>query len=180
VADTCLAMKTMRQVGSPTVPMQELSSVLWRERELLDMLLFKLEEEQLLLAAGRTRWLPHAAREVEAILENVREAELLRAVVADAAAEELGLSSNPSLRVLAEAADEPWRTILMDHRDAFAAVAAQVRELADSNKELLTTGAQAAQATLLSMSDGADGPGTYGADGSTVNERRIHLLDRSI
>lgn len=157
--------------------MQELSSVLWRERELLDMLLFKLEEEQLLLAAGRTRWLPHAAREVEAILENVREAELLRAVASDAAADSLGLESNPSLRALAEAADEPWRTILLDHRDAFAAVAAQVRELADTNRELLTAGAQAAQATLMSMSESA---GTYGADGSTVSDRRTHLLDRSI
>jgi flagellar biosynthesis/type III secretory pathway chaperone len=157
--------------------MQELSSVLWRERELLDMLLFKLEEEQLLLAAGRTRWLPHAAREVESILENVRETELLRAVVADAAADSLGLASNPSLRALAEAADEPWRTILLDHRDAFASVAAQVSDMADTNRELLTAGYQAAQATLLSMSEG---PGTYGADGSTVSDRRTHLLDRSI
>src|SRR4051812_39244560 len=40
----------------------EVSNVLWRERELLEMLLFKLEEEQLLLTAGRTRWLPHATR----------------------------------------------------------------------------------------------------------------------
>ena len=33
----------------------ELSMQLWRERELLEMLLFKLDEQQLLLAAGRTR-----------------------------------------------------------------------------------------------------------------------------
>ena len=30
----------------------ELSALLWRERELLDVLTFKLEEEQLLLTAG--------------------------------------------------------------------------------------------------------------------------------
>lgn len=159
------------------MPMEELSSVLWRERELLDMLLFKLEEEQLLLSAGRTRWLPHAAREVESILESVREAELLRAVVADAAAASLGLQENPSLRALAEAADEPWRSILLEHRDAFAAVAAQVSDMADTNRELLTAGYQAAQATLLSMSDG---PATYGADGSPTSDRRTSLLDRSI
>src|SRR5438045_4734995 len=35
----------------------ELSSILWRERDMLELLLFKLEEEQLVLAAGRTRWL---------------------------------------------------------------------------------------------------------------------------
>lgn len=156
---------------------EELSSVLWRERELLEMLLFRLEEEQLLLAAGRTRWLPHAAREVETVLGSIREAEMLRAVVADTVAESLGLTSNPSLRALAEATPEPWRTILLDHRDAFAAVAAQVSGLADTNRELLTAGYQAAQATLLSLSDE---PGTYGADGSTVTGHRSHLLDRSI
>ena len=37
--------------------MEKLSQILWRERELLDTLLFKLEEEQMVLASGRTRWL---------------------------------------------------------------------------------------------------------------------------
>jgi len=48
--------------------LSEVSSILWRERQLLELLLFKLEEEQLLLAAGRTRWLPHATREVDRVL----------------------------------------------------------------------------------------------------------------
>lgn len=157
--------------------MEELSSVLWRERELLEILLFKLESEQALLAFGRTRWLPHAAREVEAILEQIRDAELLRAVTADAVADSLGLETNPSLRALADAAPEPWRTILLDHRDAFATVAAQVSELTDTNRELLTAGYQAAQATLLSMSDSG---ATYAADGSAVIDRRAHVLDRSM
>jgi hypothetical protein len=160
------------------VPMQELSSVLWRERELLEMLLFKLEEEQLVLAGGRTRWLAHAAREVEGVLDAIREAELLRAVVADRAAEAAGLASNPSLRALAEGSEEPWRSILLDHRDAFASVAAEVTEMAKGNRQLLTAGYQAAQATLLSMSEGA---GTYGADGAAVaSDRRTNLVDRSI
>ena len=46
----------------------ELSALLWRERELLELLTFKLEEEQLLLTAGRTRWIEHATREVEQVL----------------------------------------------------------------------------------------------------------------
>ena len=37
------------------VSLTDLASVLWRSRELLEMLLFKLEEEQLLLAANRSR-----------------------------------------------------------------------------------------------------------------------------
>ncbi len=60
--------------------MEDLSLILWRERELLDTLLYKLEIEQLVLAGGRSRWLPSAAREVETVLDAIRETELLRAV----------------------------------------------------------------------------------------------------
>ena len=45
--------------------MEDLSSVLWRERDLLEMLAYKLEVEQRVLARGRTHWLAAAAREVE-------------------------------------------------------------------------------------------------------------------
>ena len=102
--------------------MERLSLVLWRERELLDMLQFKLEVEQLVLASGRSRWLMRAAREVEAVLETIRETEVLRAVAADEAAASIGMTSNPSLSALAEAAGEPWSTILTEHRDAFISV----------------------------------------------------------
>jgi hypothetical protein len=158
--------------------MEDLSSVLWRERELLEMLLYKLEVEQLVLASGRTRWLASAAREIETVLEHIREAELVRAVAADAAAAELGLEPNPSLLQLAEACPEPWDSILRDHRESFSSVAAQISNLAESNRELLTSGYQAAQETLAAMSDG---PGTYSAEGLAVaGERRTSLLDRSI
>ena len=49
---------TPQVVGHPTWeedPVDKLSQILWRERELLDSLLFKLEMEQLVLGSGRTR-----------------------------------------------------------------------------------------------------------------------------
>src|SRR3712207_8593503 len=72
--------------------MEDLSLVLWRERELLETLLYKLEVEKLVLATRSTRWLAAAARDVELVLETVRETELLRAVAADAAAASVGLA----------------------------------------------------------------------------------------
>lgn len=159
------------------MPMEDLSSVLWRERELLETLLFKLEVEQLVLATGRTRWLAAAAREIEEILDAVREIELLRAVEADVLAAELRIGPNPSLREIAAASEEPWRRIWLDHRESFATVTAEITSLAENNRELLTSGYQAAKATLLSMSED---PGTYTADGSTVGGPRHTLLDRSI
>jgi hypothetical protein len=157
--------------------MEDLSSVLWRERELLETLAYKLEVEQLVLAAGRTHWLAAAAREVELVLENIRDLEVLRAVEVDAVAEELGLDPNPSLREIAEASDEPWRSIWLDHREAFTTVAAQITRLSESNRDLLTAGYQAAQATLLSL---AESSGTYGSDGSVTSSRRSALVDRSL
>src|SRR5438270_5256883 len=58
----------------------EVSNILWQERQLMELLLFKLEEEQLVLASGRSRWLNHATREVEMVLEEIKRAEVARAV----------------------------------------------------------------------------------------------------
>ena len=158
--------------------MEDLSLILWRERELLDTLLYKLEIEQLVLAGGKSRWLPSAAREVEMILDSIRETELLRAVAADEAASSIGLASNPSLRALAEAVEEPWRSILLDHREAFLGYTRDIAEIAATNRELLTAGQQAARDMFLGLTDHTDG---YANDGrAVVDERRHRLLDRSI
>ncbi len=157
--------------------MEDLSSVLWRERELLEMLAYKLEVEQLVLASGRTHWLAAAAREVEQVLERIREIELLRSVEVEVVATALGLADDASLQQIADASDEPWRSIWLDHREAFTSTATQIRQLSESNRELLTAGYHAAQATLLSLSEGA---GTYGSDGAVESDRRTSLLDRSL
>jgi flagellar biosynthesis/type III secretory pathway chaperone len=158
----------------------EVSSTLWRERELLELLLFKLEEEQVLLASGRTRWLGRATREVEAVLDEVRRAELLRAVLVDEVGIELGLGPGPSLNALAAAAPEPWSTMLQEHRQAFLAATAEISAMADANRDLLATGARAAREALLSMSGGPGSP-TYTPSGATVTgSRSARLIDEAI
>lgn len=158
------------------MPMEDLSSVLWRERDLLDRLLFKLEVEQLVLTNGRSHWLPLAAREIEAVLDDIRNIELLRAVALDSLAAELGLPANPSLRDLSEHSNEPWKSLWLDHREAFTTVATAISQMSQSNRVLLTAGYQAAQATLLSMEVRSP---TYGSDGS-VGSRRRSFVDRAL
>jgi hypothetical protein len=134
--------------------------------------------ERLVLDSGRTRWLLPAAKEVELVLQMLRETEVLRSVAADEAAASVGLDHNPSLRVLAEAVDEPWRSILQDHKQAFETVSREVEALADTNRELITVGLRAARETLLSLGEDALG---YGHDGNavvTATSRR--LVDRSL
>src|SRR3954471_15425104 len=93
------------------VALSEVSNILWRERQLLELLLFKLEEEQLVLAAGRTRWLNQATREVEMVLDEIKRMELERSMAGDGVAAELGLGPGTSLRKLAETAPAPWNGI---------------------------------------------------------------------
>jgi hypothetical protein len=130
------------------VGLSEVSAILWRERNLLEMLVFKLEEEQLVVASGRSRWLAHATREVEAVLDRIREAEIMRSLEVDAVAPELLLRPGCSLRELAEAAPSPWGSMFEDHRQAFLALTEEICALADANRDLLTRGAKAVRDTL--------------------------------
>ena len=154
-----------------------LSEVLWHERSLLELLLFKLEEEQLLLTAGRSRWLAHATREVEAVLAEIRDAELGRSVEATAACAQLGLPDGASLAEMADAAPAPWDDLLRRHREAFAALTAEISHLADGNRDLLAVSHRATQETLASLDDTHtyDGSGRSGA-----RESAALLVDRTL
>lgn len=158
--------------------MEKLSLVLWRERELLEALQYRLEVEQLVMAGGQTRWLANAARDVEQAVEELREMELLRAVAADEAAANAGLVPNPSLASLVDAADEPWRSILADHRDAFARMSEEIERVAVTNRILIAHGLRAAHETLL----GTDAGGRiYTAAGAAVSDGApATVLDRSL
>ena len=158
--------------------LNSLSEALWRERRLLEMLLFKLEEEQLVLTAGRSRWLPQATREVEAVLDEIRSAEIARAVEVEDVAATLGLAGNASLAELAAAAPAPWDELLRSHRDAFASVTAEIGRMADDNRELLALSHRATQETLASLEDSVR---TYDETGQRRAEAPgAQLIDRSI
>jgi len=60
------------------VDYQHLSTLLWREQELLDLLLFKAEEKQYLIVTGKTRWLSRIAHEIEVVLDQLRTIEVER------------------------------------------------------------------------------------------------------
>jgi hypothetical protein len=157
--------------------LNEVSTVLWRERKLLELLAFKLEEERLILMSGRTRWLYHAVREVELVLEQIKAAELVRAVTVDGAAGALGLGSVPGLRALAEAAPEPWSTIFFKHRTAFLELTQEVKDLSEANHEMLVRGRAAVRDALEWVNGGsvnkADG---YSANGALSHTPSFHFL----
>jgi hypothetical protein len=156
----------------------DLSSILWRERELLELLLFKLEEEQLILAAGRSRWLAHATREVEMVLDQIRQTEVLRAAEVAVLGAELGIGANPSLTELATAIGAPWSEMLLQHRKEFMDMTVEIGTLAEANRDLLTIGQRAVRETMMAMAGSVE---TYGRRGQTVAAApRARLVDEAI
>jgi hypothetical protein len=158
--------------------LSEVSSILWRERQLLELLLFKLEEEQLLLAAGRTRWLSHATREVDRVLAQIKQAEMARSMEVEAVAGELGVAPGPTLGRLIEVAPEPWAAILADHREAFLTLTQEVTALAQVNRDMLNRGYLATRDALAWFGDAE--PETYSAAGTSQAPASARLLDRVI
>jgi hypothetical protein len=133
------------------MPLNDVSNILWQERQLLEMLVFKLEEEQLIMAAGRTRWLAHATREVEAVLAEIKRLELERSVEVEALAREMGMETAPSLRELATLVPTPWDKIFGEHRQALLETAQEIDSVASANRDLLTRGQQAAREALATI-----------------------------
>lgn len=158
--------------------LSELSAVLWRERQLLELLLFKLEEEQLILTSGRTQWLGHATREVETVLDQIRTAELGRSVEADEAARTVGVPEGSSLLAIAQAAPVPWDELLTEHHEAFVHLTDQINAMAEGNRDLLAMSHRAAQETLMTLQESVqtyDPRGTASAGGGSVR-----LLDEAL
>lgn len=156
--------------------LQDISNTLWRQRNLLEMLLFKLDEEQLILAAGRTRWIAPATREVEQVLDEIKTTEIVRATLVDAIAPSLGLMPNPSLRQLVDASPEPWSSLLDEHRRAFLGLTEEVVAMAKANKDFLARGAAAARDMLATVAPTTERRGAYDANGSVVPLHRGGLL----
>ncbi len=141
---------------------QHLSTLLWREQELLDLLLFKAEEKQYLIVTGKTRWLARIAHEIEVVLDQLRTLEVERSAATEAIAARLGLAANPSLKQVAEVAPAPWNDLLGKHHEALLALISDLRSLSDANRELIEGGLSAIGDALMQTRSTS---GTYGATG---------------
>jgi flagellar biosynthesis/type III secretory pathway chaperone len=161
------------------VDYQHLSTLLWREQELLDLLLFKAEEKQYLIVTGKTRWLARIAHEIEVVLEQLRSIEVERAATTEAIALRLGIGPNPSLRQIADAASTPWNTLFAKHHETLLSLVTDLRSLSDANRDLIEGGLAAIGDALLSARNPS--AGTYGANGRThARSGRAVTLDGAL
>ncbi len=161
----------------------DLAAVLWRQRELLERLVYRLECEQLLLAAGRTRFLAMATGEVEALLSELRVVELQRAAVAERVAAEADAPVGASLEELAAAVQPPWTEVLVEHRHALLTLTGELSALAETNRHLMAAGLKAVESALagLGLREGTASAG-YDAQGrrDVISGGDRTVVDRSL
>jgi len=161
----------------------DLAAILWRQRELLERLVYRLECEQLLLSAGRTRWLGQATAEVEILLEELEVVELQRAVAAQTVSRELDLPEDATLENLAAGCEPPWTGVLLEHRQALIELTGELSALADASRNLMAAGMAAVEATLsrIGLRTGTSSLG-YDAQGHSemISAPGIGVVDREL
>jgi hypothetical protein len=115
-----------------------LASLLWRERELLDRLLYKLTVQRVIFEAGLTRWFEKSDLAVRAAAKALQEHEVARAIETDRILRRYGLAADATLSQLAAVAPQPWPDLLQDHRDALRSLTEEIDEVAEGSRELLS------------------------------------------
>lgn len=162
--------------------LEELSRALWKQRELIDRLQYRLEVQQMVLVASRADRLPFALADVEAAMDEIRAVEHQRDLVVRECAALLGLAENATITQLREAAAEPWSTVLAEHQQALLAQVAATERTAAANREFAARGASELRGVLNEITGNA--PTTaYGPTGArTANSALVRpaLLDREV
>ena len=160
-------------------PAEDLSHQLWTMRELLEQLVYKLEVQGLLLAAGRARWVPYVTAEIEAIIEAISEVETSRAAASVRLARQHGRAAHSSLAELLDHAEAPWAALLGQHRLHLLSLQAEIEEISQTNHEMARRGLMQSREIIASL--GEQSVDVYDPRGLTTSLSVSSLrLDRTV
>jgi hypothetical protein len=66
------------------------------------------------------------------------------------------MAAAPSLSAIAESAEEPWKSLLTEHFEAFLELAAQIQKITSLNRELALAAQVATEAVLAGIQGDSD------------------------
>ncbi len=148
---------------------------LFEESEALEHLAFKLEQEQLVLVAGKPRLLARNSAEFEQAVNALAVVSRRREQLVEAAAAELGMAPNSTLSALADAADdEDERRVLGERRAIMRSQVARITDLCGKNREILARNLAATTDALALL---GEGPSYTAMATTTVGAARARVLD---
>lgn len=148
--------------------MDEFIALLNDQRQLLDDLLYRLVAARGVLAAGEIRFVGRASAEIETVINEIYVAESRRAEAIAQIALRLDISPKQiTLRSLAQAAPEPYRSVLEHLHGEFIRLTDEIERAIATNKSLATKGAAelSRMLTALGATPSNDRPLTYGPNG---------------
>ena len=132
----------------------------------MELLLFKLQQEHLMLAAGQDRWLGHATAEVNLVMAELHLASSARTATSAGLAGQLGLDGDVTLAQLALTAPVEWKVMLGDQRDQLRELLQQIEQVGRTNREILASRLSVARDALVMLGE-APAVG-YGRDSQSV------------
>lgn len=141
------------EIDEVSASLGSLNDVLWTLRETLGLIEYGLLVQRLVAEAGETRHLSTAADQLDSACGRLRRVEIERAASVDLVAGVLVLPDDVSLAQVAEAAPEPWASILTDHVDALRELSASVTTRRVAAERVLRAGADAVGNALRSLTD---------------------------
>jgi len=148
---------------------------LFEESEALEHLAFKLEQEQLVLVAGKPRLLARNSAEFEQAVKALDVVSRRREQLVETAAAELGLPTTTTLAALAETAqDEDERRVLGERRRVMLGQVARISDLCARNREILARNLAATTDALALL---GDSPSYTAMATTTVGAPRSRMLD---
>jgi len=120
-----------------------------RERDMLELLLFRLDVQQLLVAAGRTRGIHHAVVELERAISALPTATLSRDTLVTVVADEWGVPDAVTLKqLIAAAPTDVWQEIFTDYLVTMLALVVEIRQMEKLNQQRLAAALRLAEETL--------------------------------
>ena len=159
-------MSSSRPVPSVADRFVALVGVLNRECELLDHLVFKLHEAELLTAAGETRFLMFMADEIDGVAGDLGAVEVARAVLVADLTDALDLDDDASLLELADHADANTAGPLLDARSRLLNLMEELDEASGGATEVVGDRLDEVTAALSRVEQGLAGASAYDGFGS--------------
>lgn len=157
---------------------ENLSHELFRQRGILENLLYKFTTQRLLITNGESRWLGRCTAEIEVLSKQLATNMLTVDVLSLSLARTWGAPCEqaPTLRELVEAApaEGPWKLALADHHRAISSLTEQIKSVSAENSQFV----RAAQISLQDAGQSGSAV-TYTATGTAApTQSGSTLLDR--
>jgi hypothetical protein len=148
---------------------------LFEESEALEHLAFKLEQEQLVLIAGKPKLLARNSVEFEQAVKALAAVSGRREELVVGAAAELGLGPTTTLGALADATtDDDERRVLSERGKTMRAQVARINDLCAKNREILARNLAATTDALALL---GEGPSYTAGATTTSGTTRPRMLD---